>query len=95
MKTTTGKTEGFFREAIDTMFKVVGFSGFDKEFAKQSDWYSRRAWTPEQRDNFRRWFIASSRKELKWTKCVAEREFYCFDLMWGWREIESDDRRRS
>lgn len=68
------------------MYKAVGLSGFDEQFAKQEQWYSKRTWTTRQREEFRKWFVVNARKDLRWPKYVAEREFALFDLMWGWRE---------
>lgn len=88
MGTSSNKTEKFFHKAIDTMFRAVGFDGFSEEFVKQDHWYSRREWTLRQRNDFRDWFVAAARKDLKWTKRTAENEFSFFDLMWGWRQKE-------
>lgn len=86
MKTPSNRIEKFFQKALDVMFRSVGFDGFDEEFSKKSDWYARREWTPQQKDDFRNWFISSSRKDLKWSKQLADKEFALFDLIWGWRE---------
>jgi len=80
------KTNKFFTNAINEMFKAVGFDGFDSEFAKQDGWYSKRAWTSEQRNKFKDWFIQSAKKDLRWSKRLAEREFAFFDFMWGWKD---------
>lgn len=80
------KTKAFFKKSLDAMFKVVGFDGFDPAFAQQDGWYGKREWTREQREDFRKWFVACARKDLKWSGRDAEREFGLFDLMWGWRE---------
>lgn len=90
MNEHSSKTDKFLRKALDTMFKAVGFQGFDEEFVKQDAWYSRREWTAEQREEFRKWFVSSARKDLKWAKRTAEREFSFFDLMWGWRDMSSN-----
>jgi len=84
------KTVLFFRKALDAMFQAVGFKGFDAEFAARQDWYSRHEWTGQQKEDFRKWFVANSRKDLKWNRAVAEREFALFDLMWGWRDARRD-----
>lgn len=88
------KTKAFFSKALDTMFKVVGFDGYDPAFAQQEGWYGRREWSREQREGFRKWFVANARKDLKWSEKLAEREFGLFDLMWGWREAEEKGETR-
>jgi hypothetical protein len=88
--TTNPKLNNFFQKAIDEMFKRVGFAGFDSDFAKQDGWYSKKSWTPEQRNQFRDWFITSARKDLRWSKRLAEREFAFFDFMWGWKDSTPD-----
>jgi|688.fasta_scaffold856564_2 hypothetical protein len=89
------KTAAFFRKALDAMFQSVGFDGFDPEFARQENWYAKRAWSRRQREDFRNWFVSSARKDLKWSERVAEREFGLFDLMWGWRDAREDGDARS
>jgi hypothetical protein len=86
MKPTASRSSEFFRKALDVMYRAVGFPGFDKKFAQQEGWYSKREWTTQQREDFRKWFVSSSKRDLRWSKHVAEREFALFDLMWGWRE---------
>ncbi len=68
------------------MFKAVGFEGFDPGFAQKEGWYAKKSWSRDQREDFRKWFVANSRTDLKWSARKAEREYALFDLMWGWRE---------
>lgn len=94
MKNADEKIGSFFKKALDVMFRAVGFSGFDEDFAKQKDWYSRREWSAQQREDFRKWFVVNAKKDLRWPKRVAEKEFSFFDLMWGWREREGNHESR-
>ncbi len=82
------KTEAFFKKALDAMFKAVGFDGFDPDFARQENWYAKREWSRQQREDFRKWFVASARRDMKWSIRTAEQEFSLFDLMWGWKDAE-------
>jgi hypothetical protein len=41
--------------------------------------------TPEQHKEWKKWFIAESRKIFKLTKKGAEQEFQYFDLSYGLR----------
>jgi len=86
----SNKYEKFTKKALDKMFTYVGFEGFNEEFTKQhEDWYQRKTWTMEQSADFKKWFITETKKDLKFNKSMAEREFSWFDLKWGWKV--SDD----
>ena len=86
----SNKYEKFTKKALDKMFTYVGFEGFNEEFTKQyEDWYQQKTWTMEQSADFKRWFITETKKDLKFNKNMAEREFSWFDLKWGWKV--SDD----
>lgn len=78
------KLEEFLQHAMDRMFRMVGFDGFDEEFTKAENWYTKRSWSEEEEREFRNWFIDGCRKELKLTKKSAEFEASYFLLMWGW-----------
>ena len=86
----SNKYDKFTKKALDKMFTYVGFEGFNEEFTKQhEDWYQRKTWTMEQSADFKKWFITETKKDLKFNKHMAEREFSWFDLKWGWKV--SDD----
>lgn len=93
MAAKADKLQTFLKKALNSMFQSVGFSSFDPEFARRPDWYCRKQWTEKERQEFRKWFVASGRKDLGWSKGVAEREFALFDLMWGWKTSHTDRRR--
>lgn len=79
----------FLRKALDKMFQMVGFEKFDGDFADQENWYSLKTWTEEQSEEFKKWFVAEGRKDLKFTKRMMEKEHVWFDVKWGWK-IEND-----
>lgn len=79
----------FLRKALDKMFQIVGFEKFDGDFADQENWYSLKTWTEEQSGEFKKWFVAEGRKDLKFTKQMMEKEYAWFDVKWGWK-IEND-----
>ena len=86
------KIDTFVKKALSKMFTYVGFDSFNEEFTKQySDWYSRRTWTQEQSDDFKNWFIAAAKKDLKFTPKAAEREYSWFDANWGWKLAEEEN----
>ena len=64
--------------------KLVGFDKFELKFTEQKDWFTKKTWTEAQQEEFRVWFIAQARKDLKMTKRYAESEFSWFNLMYGW-----------
>lgn len=78
------KTDDFLKGALNKMFQMVGFEGFDAEFVKQDNWFSKRTWSEQDRETFRNWFLAEAKTKMKWGKNSAEKEYSYFDLMWGW-----------
>ena len=82
----SNKYDKFTKKALDKMFTYVGFESFNEEFTKQhEDWYQRKTWTVEQSADFKKWFITETKKDLKFNKSMAEKEFSWFDLKWGWK----------
>lgn len=77
--------------ALDRMFTIVGFDGFDPEFAKRDNWYLQRSWTEEQENEFKAWLINECRTKLRMRKKAAEFEASVFILSWGWK-IEPSSR---
>jgi hypothetical protein len=64
----------FLIKALDKMFQTVGFEKFDKEFTEQhNDWYSQRTWSKDQSENFKKWFIAEAKKDLKFNTKMCEK----------------------
>lgn len=76
--------DSVFDAAMDQMFKEVGFKGFDREFVKQDEWYTKRTWTENQERAFKDWLVNECRTKMKWSKKIAETEAAYFLLMWGW-----------
>jgi hypothetical protein len=79
------KYHKFLKNALEEMFIRVG-SKYDEEFVKQDGWYSQKTWTKTQREDFKNWFVTETKKQLKFNKKMAEKEFAWFDLQWGWKE---------
>jgi hypothetical protein len=79
------KYDVFLKKAFQKMFQAVGFSDYDEEFVKQSNWYHLREWTQTQSNDFKRWFLKEAKKDLKFSKQMIEREYQWFDLKWGWK----------
>lgn len=79
------KYETFLNKAFNKMFIAVGFNGYDKTFTEQEDWYHKKTWTQKQSDEFKTWFVSEAKKDLKFTKTMAEKEHAWFDLKWGWK----------
>jgi hypothetical protein len=79
------KYDKFVKKALNEMFVRVG-AEYDEEFVKEDGWYSKKTWTKDQREDFKNWFIKETKKELKFNKTMAEKEFAWFDLNWGWKE---------
>ena len=79
------KYDKFVEKALNKMFTYVGFIGWDKSFTEQEDWYIKKTWTQEQSNDFKNWFITHAKKDLKFHKTTAEKEYTWFDLRWGWK----------
>jgi hypothetical protein len=80
----------FLTKALDKMFQTVGFEKFDKEFTERhEDWYGQKTWTTEQSEEFKKWFIAEGKKDLKFNKQMMEKEYAWFNLKWGWKEVDT------
>jgi len=79
------KIKEFMNEALDRMFREVGFDGFDQEFANQDHWYLKKEWTLEQEQQYRDWFIENCRKRLKMSEKHAIYEAGYFLLNWAWK----------
>lgn len=78
------KLDRFMDEAINKMFTMVGFKSFDPKFAKQKNWYSKKSWSKETEQRFKKWFFEQAKKDLKWNKKTIEKEYSWFNFMYGW-----------
>jgi predicted membrane-bound dolichyl-phosphate-mannose-protein mannosyltransferase len=81
----SNKYDKFVTKALDKMFTYVGFERWDKAFTEQEQWYTKKTWTQEQSDDFKKWFISEAKTDLKFNKSMAEKEYGWFDLRWGWK----------
>jgi len=84
-------TTEFLDKAFDKLFQSVGFEKWDKEFSEKPDWYLQKTWSSEQSKEFKKWFLTEIKKDLKFKKERAEKEWAYFDLMWGWKEQVHDN----
>lgn len=82
----TQKIDKFLSKALDKMFQAVGMEKWDKTFTDQPEWYSKKTWTENQSNEYKKWFLVEIKKDLKLNKTQAEKEWGWFFLMWGWRE---------
>ena len=80
------KFDKFLKKSLDKMFTCVGFDSYNEEFTKQhADWYNQKAWSQSQSDEFKKWFLAEGKRDLKFSKQMMEKEYNWFDLKWGWK----------
>lgn len=80
------KINRFLEKALNKMFQAVGMEKWDKEFTKQSEWYSLKTWSANDAEVYKKWFLTEIKKDLKLNKTQAEKEWGWFYLMWGWKE---------
>jgi hypothetical protein len=57
------------------------------EYQKEDDvaWYTRKTWTQEESDDFKRWAQAYIRKHTKWSTRKIEWEVATFMLCYSWK----------
>lgn len=80
------KVDKFAKEALDEMFKRVGFEGYDKSFTDNNiSWYSLRTWNEEEELSYKDWFIAKYIKTFKSTKAYAKSEAAWWLFNYGWK----------
>ena len=79
------KYNKFITKAFDKLFQAVGFDQFDESFTKHENWYWLKTWSLQQEEDFKDWFIKEAKKDLKFTRAMAEREHSWFNLKWGWK----------
>jgi hypothetical protein len=79
------KYNKFLQKSLDKLFQAVGFDKFDENFAQQENWYHKKTWSLEQEACFKQWFVDEIKKDLNFTKTMAEKEHAWFNLKWGWK----------
>jgi len=80
------KEQKFREEALDEMFKRVGFDGFDQKFVDSNDkWYRRKTWTESDQCDFKNWFVKKHMKVFKAGKSYAEGDVGWFLFNYGWK----------
>ena len=77
-------SDKFFVDAMDKMFQTVGLESWDRELTRYPDWHQKHAWTRKQADGFKKWFIDTACRKLKWSKNEANEQFVNFYLVYGW-----------
>ena len=78
------KRETFVLTAIYKEFELAGVDASVLETDKEN-WFSNNTMTRIQHDEWKKWFIAETRRVFKFTKKAAEHEFQHFDLSYGLR----------
>ena len=78
------KISAFLKKAMNRMFEDIG-EVYCESFIAKEGWYTTRSWDASQENKFHKWFVTNARKDLKWTKNIAEKEYGWFNLMWGWK----------
>jgi hypothetical protein len=83
------QTEKIVEPCLKEMFKRVGERYPNKKLTDQRNWYSQRAWTKEQEEDFKQWMIKYLMRR-RYIKQQAEKEVAYFLLMWGWSTPHDD-----
>jgi len=80
------KVDKFRKEALDEMFKRVGFNGYDKRFTeKRANWYSLNTWSEKEELRYKEWFIEKYIKTFKSNKTFAKSEASWWLFNYGWK----------
>lgn len=69
---------------VKKQFEILG-GDFESE-TKEDNWFSKRKFTKEQKEEWAKFCIDLMRKKLRWSKKISEKEFAWFDLMYGFSE---------
>ena len=71
---------------LTKMFEIVGEEYPNEELTSLEDWYTKRTWTPQQEEGFKKWMDALLKKRHRHlNKHTREKEIAWFNLMWGWK----------
>ena len=85
------KLDKFHNKALDEMFRLVGFEGYDKKFAQQDHWFTKREWSLEDDVNFTKWFTDEYAKEFRVSKSMAKEVAAIFVFNYGWKIRKEHD----
>jgi hypothetical protein len=81
--------ESFVMEAV---LKQLELAGVDPGvLTSDEQWYSNNEIEPAIHEEWKKWFIAETRKRFRFTKDGAAREFSYFDLSYGLKIKTSPD----
>jgi hypothetical protein len=71
-------------DLLNQMFVIAGHNvTYDDIKDRKDDWFTQWTMTTKQNDEWRAWGEDYLRKNLKYTRKLAEREMGMVSLMWG------------
>jgi len=79
------KIDKFLIKVLKKQFSLVKLK-YSAEFVKKKEWYLKKSWNEETEKKFKDYFIAAARKDLKWSKRLANKEYLWFNLNYGWKQ---------
>lgn len=85
MMSSQKKIESFFKTAVNKQLEMAGISLKYEDVLEIEDWYDKLTITPEQSDDFHRWFIGEYKTTFRSNNRVAGREYSYFNLSYGLR----------
>jgi hypothetical protein len=78
------KIDNAIKEIINQMFVIAGHSvTYDDIKGRKDAWYEDWTMTLEEYEVWKTWGTEYLRKNLKYTKRIAEKEMSMIGLMWG------------
>lgn len=77
----------FHAYALDKMFRMVGFAGYDKDFidSNQFTWTSQRSWSIDEQTKYRLWYVNEHKKAFNSSDDIAYSAAGWFLYTHGWR----------
>jgi hypothetical protein len=85
------KKEIAIKDLLNQMFIFAGHEvTYDDIKDRKDAWFTEWTMTQEEYDNWKTWGVEYLRKNLKFSKLIAEREMSMIGLMWGLKFSEAE-----
>jgi hypothetical protein len=82
-------TDEFRAKALDRLFQLAGFAGYDQGITDKYGWWERFAWTEDERKQYERWWVQAFVNEFRTSVKRAESEFSAFIYIYDWAPKKS------
>ena len=72
-------------DCLKEMFSRVGEAYPNPELTKHDDWFQKRTWTEDEKNDFRDWMKKLLKKRYHFSEKKLDWEIGLFLLDWGWK----------